>query len=112
MTKESLPHEGLPFGLLELDAVGTVLYYNDDGHPGGGARDVVGRNFFTEVVTGEQAEELRLIIKSFWESHAPSRNLTLNVEGYGQPCKVLLARVHEQTDGWGKDSILVRFRKD
>lgn len=112
MTKDTPPRQNLPFGLLELDSVGTVLYFKgDDEARGGGPPEVVGRNFFTEVAPAAHADELRKIIRGFWESHAPSRTLTLGGDS-GRPCKILLARVHEQKDGWGQDSILVRFKKD
>ncbi|MEM9431538.1 MAG: photoactive yellow protein [Pseudomonadota bacterium] len=50
----NLPPEGvdeLPFGAIQLDKEGTVLVYNsaESALTGRDAKDVIGRNFFTEV---------------------------------------------------------------
>lgn len=54
-------HTKLPFGLLELDTKGEVIRYSpaSEGRSGVQAEDVLGRQFFTEVVPNQQVADFR-----------------------------------------------------
>jgi PAS domain S-box-containing protein len=58
---ESPSLRSLPFGLFELDEAGTVIAFSPaaERYSEVRAADVVGRNFFTEVLTPEQSGELQ-----------------------------------------------------
>lgn len=104
----------LPFGLVELDGAGTILYFNPESKEGGPAA-LVGRNFFTDVRPVAEAEEFQRHIKSFRRSKAPSHsfNFTFNFEPDDPlPVRVLLARIHEQTVDGGRDSVFVHIRRN
>ncbi len=51
----------LPFGVLQLDRTGKVLNYNEyeSGLSGIPKRDVIGRNFFTEIAPCTDLQEFR-----------------------------------------------------
>ncbi len=103
------------FGLLELDAAGTVLYYRIEGdgdNQAGAPPDISGSNFFTEVAPFANIEEFRRLIESFRARDLSSEglNFTCQFADGAVPVKVLLARVREQTDGNLTKSVLVHIR--
>jgi hypothetical protein len=104
------------FGLLELDAAGTVLYsrVDRDGDSDAIAPEVVGSNFFTEVASFENVEEFRQQIKEFTLKDIPADSFTFTCQfGDGEEVlvRVLVARMREQTDGSRTKSTLVHIRK-
>src|SRR5437016_5108295 len=105
----------LPLGLVELDATGTVLYFNQDNndHSVSQTSEMIGRNFFTDVWPVAQHEEFCEIIAEFRRGHAPSESFNFIFDGDAGrlPVRVLLARIHEQMEGGAKDSVLVHIRK-
>lgn len=105
----------LPFGLLELDAKGTVLYYSPEnkGDESAPAPDIVGHNFFTDFEAIAEAKEFQDRINSFRLSHIPAESFsfTLPLDHHQIKARVLLARIREQTDGSSVESILVHIRK-
>ncbi|HEY0322751.1 MAG TPA: hypothetical protein VGC66_17485 [Pyrinomonadaceae bacterium] len=105
----------LPLGLLELDADGTVLYFNPDkeNSSDGSAAGVVGRNIFTDIIPIAEAREFQDRIKTFKRSPAPadSFHFTFNCNQNYLPVKVLLARIHEQSMVGSTESILVHIRR-
>lgn len=111
--KEETANE-LPLGLWELDGAGTVLYYKSsrpDETPVQSS-EVVGRNFFSEVAPGLEAK-LKECFKSFQRSLAPAQsvNLTLASEQGYVRTRVLLARIHEQSEQGSVEAILLHIRK-
>jgi photoactive yellow protein len=104
----------LPFGLLELDTTGTVLYYKPEQWESFDAPppDMLGRNFFTEITRVAEAGEFQDHIKSFGQGHAPATSFNFTFE-YGHRMllvRVLLARIHEKS-GIGKtESLFVHIR--
>src|SRR3954470_19824005 len=64
----------LPYGLLELDANGTVLYFKPDREKEVyySAADLVGRNLFTDVAPLTEAKDFQDRIKSFRRSPSPA----------------------------------------
>jgi photoactive yellow protein len=90
----------VPYGLLELDAEGTVIYYRSENKglfvtP---ESEIVGRNFFTDIAAISQAKEFQNEIKDFRRSHAPaySFNFSFALKNRSLPVRVLLARVRER----------------
>lgn len=59
--------DALPFGVIELDPDGTVLTYNrsEQRLSGRAAREVVGRNFFTDVAPCTRVKEFQGRFRSF-----------------------------------------------
>lgn len=106
----------LPFGLVELDAAGTVLYFNPDNKEAAQpAPSLVGRNFFTDVKPVAEAEEFQRQIRSFRRGKAPSQSFNFTFEAGGDgslAVRVLLARIHEQSVDGGRDSLFVHIRKN
>lgn len=108
--------EELPFGLIELDEAGTVIYYkpkNDDLSANGGA-EIVGRNFFTDITPVAESREFQSHIKSFRQSHAPAEsfNFTFDSSRVKRAVRVLLARIHEQSGEGGVESILIHIKPE
>ena len=104
------------FGLFELDAAGTVLYYRIEpgGELGVSSPDMAGRNFYDEVAPFENVEEFRQCVTQFTRSAQPadSFNFDCRYEGCAQPVKVLLARIRELLDRNLTKSVLVHIRRD
>lgn len=63
------PLKALPFGLLELDAAGVVVGYSPVGeyYSGTQVQDVLGRNFFTEILPAAQFTEFEERFRDFME---------------------------------------------
>jgi hypothetical protein len=76
LLKEEIGLDVLPFGLLELDDDGTVLYYRPDEreHADMPASVLVGRNLFTEVTPIAQAGDSRDRLVSFRRGHTPGNS--------------------------------------
>lgn len=114
--REERPGEvPLPLGLWELDRSGTVLYYKSSRPDESTLRssDVIGRNFFSEVVPGLETAELKVRFKSFQRSLAAAQSLNLTWDS-AQGCvrtRVLLARIHEQSEQGRVEAILLHIRK-
>ena len=103
------------FGLLELDAAGTVLYsrIETEGGPDGSPSDVRGHNFYTEVATFLNVEEFHQRLDTFNRGveHANSFVFNCDYEDGAVPVKVLLARIRERTNGDHTRSLLVHIKK-
>ena len=104
-------HE-LPYGLVELDNTGTVLYFNPEKRDGA-TPPLIGRNFFTDIKPIAEDATFQRHIKNFRQSSSPSQSFsfTFNFEDQLQHVRVLLARIHEQTPDGGRDSVFVHIRK-
>jgi hypothetical protein len=105
----------LPFGLLELDASGTVLYFKPErkevSTPAN--TDIIGRNFFADIPVVAEAKEFQSRLHSFRRNHAPADSFTCTFpseHGYVR-AKILLARIHEHSTLGNVDSILVHIRE-
>lgn len=106
----------LPFGLLELDARGTVIRYSpaSEQSPAVSSQDVLGRNFFKEVVPVEEVNDLHNRFRNFMEqgesiqrfsSSFPSEHGRIKVQ-------ILLARITERTENGRERLALVRIMPD
>jgi len=107
----------IPYGLMELDEAGTVIYYKSENKglfvkPEG---EIVGSNFFTDIAAVAGAKEFQHHIKEFRRSHAPAQSFTYTFELKHRrlPVRVLLARIHERsTEGGAQpvESVFVHIR--
>jgi photoactive yellow protein len=109
----------VPLGLVELDDAGTILYYERDGSAPSSScapppQEFLGRNFYTDVAPVADASEFRSTLAAFRRTHAPSHsfNFTFRYGNAETHTQVVVARVHEKSEGGGsRDSLLVRIRK-
>ena len=105
----------LLFGLVEIDAAGTVLYsrFEGDGAAGWPSPEVTGRNFYTEVASFQNVGEFREQLDSFSKGSQPARSMdfTCHYADGPLPVRVLLARIRERTQRDVTKSILVHIRK-
>jgi len=99
------------FGLFELDAAGTVLYYRME--PGDASPDMAGFNFYDEVAPFENVEEFRQHVAQFTSGAKPADSFSFDCryDGWAQPVKVLLARIRERVDHNNTKSVLVHIRR-
>ncbi|MDQ3687079.1 MAG: hypothetical protein M3430_16005 [Acidobacteriota bacterium] len=104
------------FGLVELDALGRVIFcspMSESNFSNGIADGIKGRDFFSEVAPFENAEEFRQCINNFRASsrQASSINFTCRYQDGPLNVRVLLARIRERPDEHLTKSILVHVRK-
>ena len=114
MSRFILPRQKL-FGLLELDAAGTVLYsrIETEGGPDGSPSDVRGHNFYSEVAPFLNVEEFHYRLDTFdrGSEHANSFVFNCDYEDGAVPVRVLLARMSSRTNGDLTKSLLVHIKK-
>jgi hypothetical protein len=105
------------YGLVELDADGTVLYSRVEtdgrGMAADRARDVTGRNFYTEVAPFRNVDEFRRLLECFCKGSQPasSADFVCDYDDGPQAVRVLLARIRERTELDVTKSVLVHIRK-
>lgn len=103
----------IPFGLFELDPAGTVVRYSavSETAPDVEARDVWGRNFFTEIAPVEQVVGFRLRFHSFMASGQAVERFTTTFAHGEQKVKVqiMLAHITEKSEEGRKRLALVRI---
>lgn len=107
------PFNRLPFGLLELDTSGAVIRYSPaaEQHADVKAQDVLGRQFFTDLVSNKQVQDFQARFHLFM-SHGQSvdRFSTSFDSEEGQiKVQILLARVSEKTANGSERLALVRI---
>lgn len=103
------------FGLLELDAAGTVLYSRLEGDDDlkESAAKVAGLNFFSEVAPFLNVEEFQRRLDAFHRSseYANSFLFDCDYEDGAVPVRVLLARICERSNDYRTKSLLVHIKK-
>ena len=103
------------FGLFELDAVGTVLYYRSEPslEPGAASPETAGHNFYDEVAPFENVDEFRSCVTVFTAGVklADSFNFECRYEDSAHSVKVLMARISEEVNRSNTKSVLVHFRR-
>jgi photoactive yellow protein len=103
----------LPFGLFELDAAGMVIRYSpaSENAPAFEARDVWGRNFFTEIAPVEQVVGFRLRFHSFMASGLAVERFTTTFAHGQQNVKVqiMMAHITEKSEDGRRRLALVRI---
>lgn len=99
----------VPYGLLELDAEGRVIYYRSEnkGLFTTPESEIMGCNFFTDIAAIAGAKELQNEIKNFRRGHAAaySFNFEFALKKRSLPVRVLLARVRERSPLGGTESV-------
>lgn len=104
------------YGLLELDAAGTVLYSRmetDAEEELGRPPDLTGRNFYTEVAPFRNVGEFRSQLDSFSRGTQPAHSIHFTCDYDDGPVsvRVLMARIRERSQYDATKSILVHIRK-
>lgn len=103
----------LPFGLLELDARGTVIRYSPAAEQNSPvqAQDVLGRNFFREIAPVEQVSDFQSRFQVFMASGESVQRFTSSFPSEKGQIKVqiLLARITEKSEQGRERLALVRI---
>jgi hypothetical protein len=104
------------YGLVELDAAGTILYsrVEQDGASSSLlAPDLTGRNFYTEVAPFGNVGEFRRQFELFSLGQEPAGSFDFICEYDDGPLtvRVLLARIRERSEQNLTKTILVHMRK-
>jgi photoactive yellow protein len=103
----------LPFGLLELDAAGTVLRYAPafEQSPKIKADDVLGHNFFTEVMPAPEIKDCQARFHLFMEQSQMTDKFSTEFSSEQGQIKVqiLLARIFEKSERGVERLALVRI---
>lgn len=103
----------LPFGLLELDANGTILYFKPEDESGSiySPSDITGHNFFTDIAPIAEAREFQDRIKTFTCCSAPADSFYFTFDSTHNyfAVKVLLARIHKQSVLGSAESVLIHI---
>ena len=115
MGREAAPPRKL-FGLVELDAAGTVLYtrFESDGaRENGVAPDYMGCNFYTEVASFRNVADLRSEIDKFSRGSQPAHSIDFICDYEDGPvqARVLLARIRERSQADETKSVLMHIRR-
>ncbi|HEX8127844.1 MAG TPA: hypothetical protein VF527_02000 [Pyrinomonadaceae bacterium] len=102
------------FGLFEISDQGIIRYYQPpaDGDATGARAELIGCNFFNEVVPTARTKELRERIHHFRRSGKPTESfdLALNADD-DLTVRVLLTTIQERTAGETRQSVLVHIRR-
>jgi photoactive yellow protein len=103
----------LPFGLLELDAAGTVMHYSPalERNPTVKSNDILGRNFFTEVLTASEikAHQARFRLFMAQGQTVDKFSTTFPSEDGQIKVQIMLARVLDKSNGVAQRLALVRI---
>lgn len=102
------------YGLIEIDAAGTVLYTRFEGEAAASfsSPDPAGRNFYTEVAPFKNVGEFRQRLDDFSRGTQPAHSIdfTCHYEDGPLPVRILLARIRERSERDVTKSILVHIR--
>ena len=107
---------GVPYGLLELDATGTVIRYSPAAErlncPA--VCDILGRNFFSEIAPMAEVNQFRARFQVFMVAgQTIDRFTTKYTTGQQRVCvQILLAHITEKSAAGRRQLALVRIRPD
>lgn len=92
--------DDLPFGAIVLAHDGTVLAYNraEGELAGRDPREVVGRNFFTDIAPCTSVQAFLGVFQAFCASEEPSRTFRFTFRFPGGPVRVQIAFLHKGAD--------------
>ena len=106
-------HNKLPFGLLELDAAGEVIRYSpaSEQHPDVQAKDILGRQFFTEVVSDKKVKSFQARFHLFMKQGQTIDRFSASFPSDAGEVSVqfLLARLDKKASENGEHLALVRI---
>lgn len=113
--RAGVPPERL-YGLVELDAAGTVLYtrFESDGTPSNGrAPDYAGLNFYTQVAPFTNVAQFKNRLDDFTRGSQPAHSMDFTCEYEDGPVlvRVLFARIRERSRADTTKSVLVHIRR-
>lgn len=105
------------FGVYELNSTGVVLYSRaaiQKDASDSPFTDQVGRNFFDEVISFDNAHELRRRIETFMHAQqsVESFNFTCRAEDQATRIRIMLVRISERSERGRAKSIIMDIRKD
>jgi hypothetical protein len=100
-----------PIGLLELDQRGTVIRYDPAVEQGARRKDVIGRDFFAEVLPVQQLYGVRARFLAFMAGGCAVEKFSLTVlcGGRAVNMQVVLAAMTERRAGRRERVALVRI---
>jgi photoactive yellow protein len=111
-----ISRRSLPFGLLELDMTGTVRNYAPvrGGAPTVTARQVIGKDFFSEVLPFEQARAYQRVFRYFMERGGLTRRMSFAVsyEGFTVNIQVMIASLGGRAEGIKRRMALVKIKPE
>ena|SRR2546430_1141707 len=103
----------LPFGLLELDTSGAVIRYSPAAERNSAvqADDVLGRQFFTEIVPNEQVRNFQARFQLFMEYGQSIDRFSASFDSDEGQIKVqiMLARISKKIGNGSERLALVRI---
>jgi photoactive yellow protein len=106
-------HIKLPFGLLELDKSGAVIRYSPASEQNSDvkAQDVLGRQFFTEVISNKQVKDFQARFNLFMAHGQSVDRFSASFDSEEGQIKVqiLLAKISEKVAQGSERLALVRI---
>lgn len=106
-------HAKLPFGLLELDAAGEVIRYSpaSEQRPDVQAKDILGRQFFKEVVSDKKVKDFEPRFQLFMKQGQTVDRFSASFPSEAGEIKVqfLLARLDRKGSKGSEHLALVRI---
>jgi photoactive yellow protein len=103
----------IPFGLLELDRSGAVIRYSpaSEQNPDVKAQDVLGRHFFTEIISNDQVKDFQARFHLFMaDGQTVDRFSTIFDSEEGQiKVQIIMARISEKMAQGNERLALVRI---
>lgn len=115
MRKSTSPRRP-PFGLIELDGTGTVRQYAPiKGElPPVTAGQIIGRNFFTEVLPLEQVRGFQRVFAYFMahEGEAQRMSFPVSFDGVTVQIQIMMACLGGQTEGAKRRMALVKIKPE
>ena len=103
----------IPLGLWELDSAGRVLHHEPEDDRGAFQRsEVIGRNFYDEVMPIAQAQEMKKQVERFLSGSTSAHSFDLDVEAEGERVRTrnLLGRISGKSKSQFMGSILLHIR--
>lgn len=98
------------YGLVELDAAGTVLYTRFESD---GAHDCAGLNFYTQVAPFKNIADFKRRLDDFTRGSQPAHSMDFTCDYEDGPVlvRVLFARIRERSQADVTKSVLVHIRR-
>lgn len=108
--------DGFPFGLLKLDASGTVIHYSPAAEQNSEvpADNIVGRNFFNDIMPCPQVRQFKSRFLAFMAYGDLVQRFTISFpfEQSGIKAQIVLARITQQAQLGSERLALVRLMPD
>ena len=113
MSTSPTSHTKVPFGLLELDAAGEVIRYSpaSEQNPDVKAKDILGRQFFKEVVSNKKVRSFEARFQLFMKQGQTVDRFSASFPSDAGEVSVqfLLARLDKKANEGGEHLALVRI---